>query len=291
VSLLTLLQLNLSGTGPVTHTTTGALTGPGAVIAGVAVHPHTTSGALTGQGSTIAGASVRFTGFNAVGALVGPGSTIAGTSVRFRAFSATGALTGPGATVAGVATHITVHASTGVLTGAGAVIAGVSARSGLAVTHDTSGALVSQGAIVSGVAATASSTPTVLVAGPFWHPWGKKTHRRETEEPVVVVPPVVVEARKEIAKTNDGVAKLLADIAKREREYADQMGASVARATIARREKAQAVRKAKLAKLESKVADLNAMITRTIEAENERVRLRDIEEADLVYVMHMLLEA
>lgn len=94
---------------------------------------HSSTGALTGPGSTIAGTAARFRAHPATGAITGPGSTIAGTSARFRAHAATGVLTGPGAAIVGSAARtgaVVIHACTGVLVGQGALIAGVSLRFG-----------------------------------------------------------------------------------------------------------------------------------------------------------------
>jgi hypothetical protein len=93
-----------------THTSTGALTGPGAAIAGTASRfvTHPSSGALTGPGSTVAGTALRFRTFSATGALVGPGSAIAGSAARSGApvtHPSSGVLTGPGASISGQASR------------------------------------------------------------------------------------------------------------------------------------------------------------------------------------------
>jgi hypothetical protein len=69
-------------TGAGTHTTTGALTGPGSSVAGTATHLglHTCTGALTGPGSTVAGTSAHSssTKYDIVDAT----DTITGASIR-----------------------------------------------------------------------------------------------------------------------------------------------------------------------------------------------------------------
>ena len=136
----------VAAAGAVSHATTGALTGPGAVIAGSAAHIaiHGTSGALVGPGSTVAGAADHTT----------------------PSHDTTGALVGPGAVIAGSAAHIAIHATSGALTGPGAVIAGAAARVAGAVSHATSGALVGPGSVISGEAASPASA-VVNHAGGF----------------------------------------------------------------------------------------------------------------------------
>jgi hypothetical protein len=254
--------------GPITVNETGTRTD---ALAGVTLGEtvssgavtHNATGALVGQGSTVAGSSTRFRTFSATGALTGQGSALAGTSARFRAFDASGALVGPGA-----------------------VIAGSAARSGVAVTHDATGALVGQGAVVTGLAELPSTAPTALIAGPIWHPWGKKNHRRETED-LLPEPPIVIEARAEVAKVVDQSAKLASTIRAMEVKAAHDLAEAVSRATLARREKAQAQRIAKLADLENHVSTLNDRIAQAVENERQRIE----EETDLIYVMHILMEA
>lgn len=146
------LYWTAAGGGPVTHATTGALTGSGAAVAGSANHAalHTTTGSITG-----AGASVQ------------------GSSTRFRAFTSTGSLSGIGASVAGVAQHNIPHVSTGALSAQWANVTGAAARNVSAVTHATTGAATGPGATLSGASARfrafaetgALSGPGSLVAG------------------------------------------------------------------------------------------------------------------------------
>lgn len=144
-------------TGPVTHATTGALTGQGSTIAGTSAHiaKHTTTGALTGAGSTIVGSSVHKLLHPTSGVLTGAGSTVSGSAARFRAMATSGVLIGQGSTVVGAADHIP-------LTG---------------TTHDTSGDLVGAGSTVSGSA----QGPSHIPMGGAGHPtvyWGVKKHKK-----------------------------------------------------------------------------------------------------------------
>ena len=141
--------------GAVTHATTGALTGPGSTVAGTAARTRqfATSGTLTGPGSTVAGASTRFRAHPTTGTLTGPGSTATGSAARFRAHPTTGTLTGPGSTVAGASARTRAHPTTGTLTGPGSTLAGSAARIAAPVTHATSGVLSGPNAAVAGSAA------------------------------------------------------------------------------------------------------------------------------------------
>jgi len=85
---------------------------------------HSTTGTLTGPSSTLSGTANRSRAFTASGTLTGPGSTVTGSSARFRVFDTTGTLTGPGATLTGSATLNRAHGASGVLTGSGAIIVG-----------------------------------------------------------------------------------------------------------------------------------------------------------------------
>lgn len=137
------------GSGGVIHATTGALTGLGSSVLGLAVRfrAFDTSGALIGPGSTITGDSIRFRSFGTSGALVGPGSTITGDTNRFRAFNTTGDLTGAGSLLSGDARRYRVFDATGEIPGVTAQIVGTAAVS---VTHDTAGALVGPGSALTG---------------------------------------------------------------------------------------------------------------------------------------------
>lgn len=157
--------LQVQATGATTHTTSGALTGPGSTVSGTSVHKtlHTTSGALTGPGSTVVGVAVH--PHKTAGVLTGPGSTIAGTSTRFRAHSTTGTLTGTGAAVVGSATltpHTGTHNTSGVLTGQGSTVSGTSVHK---TKHTTSGAIVGPGSSIVGSAKHPHITSGVLSGG------------------------------------------------------------------------------------------------------------------------------
>ena len=130
------------------------------------VATHDASGALVGPGAVIAGSAAHIAKHATTGALVGPGSTVAGASARTRAHPTSGALTGPGSVVSGAADHTTpggTHDTTGGLVGPGAVIAGSAAH---IAKHTTSGALVGPGSVISGAAA-GPATAAVNRAGGF----------------------------------------------------------------------------------------------------------------------------
>ena len=79
------LLLASGGGGPVTHSTSGALTGPGAAVAGSAarVRLHGTSGALAGSGALIVGSADRVGAVvihGTTGVLVAAGSIIVGSA-------------------------------------------------------------------------------------------------------------------------------------------------------------------------------------------------------------------
>jgi hypothetical protein len=157
-SIYAALEVKQASGGPVTHATSGALTGQGSTVAGTAAHiaVHGTSGALTGQIGSIAGTATRFRSMSSSGALVGQGSTIVGSAARAggaTSHDTSGALTGQGSTLSGTAARFRAFTSSGVLTGQGSVIVGTAARVGAPVTHATSGALVGPGATISGFAA------------------------------------------------------------------------------------------------------------------------------------------
>ncbi len=152
------------------HTNTGALTGPGATVAGTAAHniPHPASGALTGPGAAIVGTAARTRAHPTTGVLTGPGAAIVGTAARTRAHPTTGALTGPGAALAGSADRQdapagVIHDTSGALAGQGAAVAGTSARTR---QHATTGTLTGQGASVAGTASrTRQHATTGALAG------------------------------------------------------------------------------------------------------------------------------
>lgn len=178
--------------GPVTHDTSGTLTGPGSAVVGAASNftVHATSGVLAGQTATITGAADREAAaipHTTTGALTGAGSTVTGTANRFRAHATSGVLPGSTATIAGDADHealIVPHVASGVLTGSGSSLSGSAFVSHLHATsgelagpgaevigdaeltpyvpavHDTSSDLVADGAIVSGFASIISLAPT-----------------------------------------------------------------------------------------------------------------------------------
>lgn len=163
---------------PVTHATTGALTGQIGSVAGSAAHKarHTTTGVLTGQIGSVAGSAQHKARHTTTGTLAGQGSVVAGSAARTRVHAATAALAGQGSVLAGSSAHKARHTTSGALSGQGSAVAGSAARTrvhatsgalaGLqasvtgsatliplvgAVTHVTSGALVGAGAIIAAV--------------------------------------------------------------------------------------------------------------------------------------------
>jgi hypothetical protein len=72
---------------PAIHSSTGALTGAGATVAGTAARSggavtHATTGTLTGAGATVAGTASSATARASSGALTGDGAVVAGTAAR-----------------------------------------------------------------------------------------------------------------------------------------------------------------------------------------------------------------
>jgi len=121
-----------AGGGPVTHTTTGVLSGQGTSITGTAAYIaiHSTSGVLQGaSGGGLAGSAARFRAMASTGALAGSGASISGTAARSAVgvHDAGGALQATGASIAGTAAHIAIHGTSGSLQGPGAIIAGLAA--------------------------------------------------------------------------------------------------------------------------------------------------------------------
>jgi hypothetical protein len=137
------------------HAATGALVGPGAVVAGSAARTrqHASSGDLTGQGSAVAGSAARTRQHAATGALTGQGSAVSGSADRTRQHASSGDLVGPGAAVSGSAERTRQHGSSGDLVGPGAVIVGSADHITPGGTHDATGALIGPGSSVSGSAA------------------------------------------------------------------------------------------------------------------------------------------
>ena len=160
--------------GPVTHSTTGVLAGPGSSVAGTARHsfPGGTSytpvpkGWGRGRGRGAQPRVVTSLEFNEA-------SKLAWTDYFFEPASgpvthaATGSLTGQGSSIAATSLRYRQLSSTGALIGLGASLAGVSARASGSVTHTTIGALTGQ---IGNITATAnrfrqfSSTGTLIGA-------------------------------------------------------------------------------------------------------------------------------
>ena len=165
--------------GAVTHSTTGALTGPGSTATGSAARTRqfATSGTLTGPGSALAGSARHNIPHPATGTLTGPGSSLAGSAARTRAFATSGALAGQGAALAGVAARTRAHPTTGVLSGSEAALSGAAARGIPAVSHATTGGLVGAAAVLEGAAAREAPQPVLPAGGGGSGPWSKKALR------------------------------------------------------------------------------------------------------------------
>jgi hypothetical protein len=149
------IALRPAASGPVTHTTTGALTGQIGSVAGSAAHVaiHGTTGALTGQIGSVAGSATRFRAFATSGVLEGQGAAVAGSAARAGGavtHDTSGAITGQIGSVSGTAARTREHATSGVLTGQIGSVAGTSVHN---VPHATSGALTGQGSAVAGSSA------------------------------------------------------------------------------------------------------------------------------------------
>lgn len=139
---------------PVTHTTTGALTGQIGSVSGSAAHIaiHTSTGALTGPGSAVAGAAARTRAHPASGDLIGPGAAVAGTSVHNALHPTSGALTGQLGSLSASAARFRTFATGGVLAGQEGALSGSAARVGATVSHAAFGALIAETAEISGAA-------------------------------------------------------------------------------------------------------------------------------------------
>jgi hypothetical protein len=146
-----------TATGPVTHATTGALTGPGSTLTGSAARvgapvTHATTGTLTGQGTSLAGAATRFRAHPTSGLLSGQGSALAGTARHNVPHATSGTLAGQGTTLTGSAARTRAFATSGVLAGQQAAVVGSASRQAAAVTHDTFGELIGPQSIIVGEA-------------------------------------------------------------------------------------------------------------------------------------------
>lgn len=149
----TTVRIDGFGGGTVNYTTTGTLTGPGAILSGAATHTaagHSTSGGLVGQGTTLSGAALRFRQFAASGTLAGSGSSLSGAAAHYTLHTVGGILAGQGSTLSGVARRFRAHATSGALVGASSAISGVAAHT-VVGQHLAGGALLGSGAIVAGV--------------------------------------------------------------------------------------------------------------------------------------------
>ena len=271
-------------TGPVTHDTSGTLTGQiGAVVgsaAHVAVHPS--SGALVGQIGSVSGSAARFRAFASSGDLVGQIGAVAGSATRFRSFDTSGALVGQIGAVSGSSARFRAMASTGVLVAQGAILAGSADRqSGSSpVTHDTTGELVGDGSVLSGLA----SRPSATNSGGFYD-YGEniairrkydKKLKQDTEK--VIAQMQMVEAYKQAEterKAQDVAKRLQAEIAALEAqavEYQNEL--------------------AKQAAKQAEAEQLKQLQSLLIEAQlHLELMQQQAEELDVVFVAMMLAHA
>jgi hypothetical protein len=149
----------LNTAAPVTHTTTGVLTGAGSAIAGSASSAtgRASSGVLTGSGSAVAGAANRFRAMSSTGVLAGGGASVAGSALLLKTHETTGSLAGGSSTIVGAADSKTIRPSSGILAGGTATIAGAASRR---YEHYTTGVVRGAGSRITGFA-----YPGVLNAG------------------------------------------------------------------------------------------------------------------------------
>lgn len=182
------LLLGQGTAGPVTHDTSGALTGPDSSVAGSAARvgasvSHATSGTLAGQLGSVVGAASNFTPHATSGVLAGPGASLAGASTNFRAFATSGALTGQGSAVTGAALYSRKHTTDGVLSGSNAIIVGsADVQPFAAPVHDTSGALEGSGAVIVGEADPVVPPQFVLQVGEGMMGFRQRKKEREDRE-------------------------------------------------------------------------------------------------------------
>jgi len=135
----------------------------------------------------------------------------------------------------------------------------------------------------------AAVNPQIFNPGQIWHPWGKK--RRETLKPVTKAPAKPAELQAQVAKIETSRRTVLEDLRDIDRQIAVQIAQDAAQSAIIRQKKAQEVRKRKLARLDTQVANLNRQIEQAVANERERIRLQDEEEKDILQFMLVLMEA
>lgn len=196
----------------------GDLVGPGSLVVGDSARStgpvsHATSGALTGQIGSVAGTSARFRAFSTSGALTGQIGSVAGSASRYKTHDSSGSLTGSIGGVVGASARFRTFDTAGSLTGQGSAISGSASLTHVAQTHATSGALVGVGSEVTGSAATPQKKPDFeLVHG--WirdkkvkHLDGDRRSQEQIDEERVrlgIIPP---KAKKIIAKVAQGYAQ------------------------------------------------------------------------------------
>jgi len=177
-----------TGTGPVTHPTTGDVVGNTATVTGSALREagaqtHPSTGDVVGNTATVTGTALRYRAHATTGVVAGLTSNVTGTALRYRLHETTGTptgltsivtgsavnepaagvhetdgvITGTTGSVSGSALHIGVHRTTGVLAGFSAEVIGAAQRSGAVIVHDTSGVLAGYDSVVTGAATNQGS--------------------------------------------------------------------------------------------------------------------------------------
>jgi len=177
-----------TGTGPVTHPTSGDVVGNTATVTGSALREtgaqtHPSTGDVVGNTATVSGTALRYRAHATTGAVTGLTSNVTGTALRYRLHTTTGVATGLTSTVTGSATiqpapgihvtsgdvvagvgtvtgsalHVGVHTTTGVLAGFSAEVIGAAQRSGAVIIHSTSGVLAGYDSVVTGAATNQGS--------------------------------------------------------------------------------------------------------------------------------------
>jgi len=220
VGTVSVAALEAAASGPVTHDTTGALSGQLGSVAGTSAHIaiHGSSGDLTGQGSSVVGSAARFRAFDTSGALAGQGSTIAGSAARAggaTTHDATGTLTGQLGSVVGTAAHVAIHGTSGVLVGQASALSGTSVHN---VPHDTTGDLVGPGSTIVGSALNGIASITKSGVNRLWliNYYTKAFAEQEKiRAEALPVPKTKVAAKKREAEV---ARKVEASVAKAEKE-------------------------------------------------------------------------
>jgi hypothetical protein len=146
-----------TGTGPVTHPTSGDVVGNSATITGSALREtgaqtHPSTGDVVGNTATVSGTALRYRAHATTGVVAGLTSNVTGTALRYRLHTTTGAITGLTSTVTGSAVN---EPAAGVHEVTGDVVAGVGTVTGSALhigVHRTTGVVAGYQGAVTGTA-------------------------------------------------------------------------------------------------------------------------------------------